>query len=345
MSDRKLASIRRIKEIRPIEGADRIVCAVVDGWELVTQKSNNFQPGDLVVYFEIDSLLPLTEQFSFLEPYKVSTRNSVNGEGYRLKTIKLRGQVSQGLILSIDTFPILNILSSLPEGMDLTETLDVKLYERPIPAQLRGKVRGNFPSFIPKTDQERIQNCFDDWFFNNKQAEYEVTLKLDGSSCTIYYDVDKDLFGVCSRNLDLTETGDNAYWLVARKYDLENKLRDFGRNIAIQGELMGPGVQGNREKLPELDLFVFDIYEWYSGQGKYFDAEVRQNVCKLLKLKHVPVIDIDVFSGFTSVKDFLKYAQRPSINNDVAEGVVFKNTQDPHNSFKVISNAFLLGEE
>ena len=102
MTERKLASIRRIKAIEPIKGADRIVKAVVDGWELVTQKSNNFKPGDLVVYFSIDSLLPITEQFSFLEKYKVSAKNSVNGEGYRLKTIKLRGTLSQGLILPIE---------------------------------------------------------------------------------------------------------------------------------------------------------------------------------------------------------------------------------------------------
>lgn len=100
--ERKLASIRRIKRIDEIKGADRIVKATVDGWELVTQKSNNFQPGDLVLYMEIDSLLPLTEQFSFLEQYKVSAKNSVNGEGYRLKTIKLRGQISSGLVLKLE---------------------------------------------------------------------------------------------------------------------------------------------------------------------------------------------------------------------------------------------------
>lgn len=103
MSERVLASVRKIKEIRPIEGADKIVCAVVDGWELVTQKSNNFQAGDLVIYFEIDSLLPLVPEFEWLAPYKVSAKNSVNGEGYRLKTIKLRGILSQGLVLPVES--------------------------------------------------------------------------------------------------------------------------------------------------------------------------------------------------------------------------------------------------
>lgn len=354
MTERKLASIRKIKKIEPIKGADRIVKAVVDGWELVTQKSNNFKPGDLVVYFEIDSLLPISEKFKFLEQYKVSAKNSVNGEGYRLKTIKLRGQISQGLILPLERIEgeegwFLDIpgedLWKVNEGDDVTETLEIKKYEKPIPAQLAGKIRGNFPSFLRKTDQERLQNLFDDRFYQEKILDnfYEVTLKLDGSSMTVYYNDGK--FGVCSRNLDLLETEDNAFWQVARKLDLENKLAALGRNVAIQGELMGPGVQGNREKLEELDFFVFDMFD--IDKHEYLNTLERRMFVKQLDLRHVPVLDVcQDFDGFMNIKDYLRYAERPSMNPDVqAEGIVFKNIKNPDISFKVISQTYLLQEE
>ena len=357
MTERKLASIRRIKEIREIPGADRIVCAVVDGWELVTQKANNFKPGDLVVYFEIDSLLPICDQFSFLEQYRVSAKNSVNGEGYRLKTIKLRGQISQGLILPLEEAlsglqKVVDVNTYAPvwlfggevimpeEGVDLTEYLGIKKYEKPIPAQLAGRIRGNFPSFIRKTDQERIQNCFDKWFDKWKDHEFEVTLKLDGSSFTAY--VTEERFGVCSRNLDLIETEDNTFWQVARKYDLENKMKAIGYSFAIQGELMGPGVQGNRERFEELDIYIFDIFD--IEKQRYVGAFERWELCEKLGLKHVPIIDVSEFH-FTSVKEFLRYAERPSINHKQAEGVVFKSISNPDISFKAISNAFLMDEE
>lgn len=121
---RKLASIRSIVNIEPIDGADNIVCATVDGWKLVTQKSNNFQIGDLVIYFEIDSFLPVTEKFEFLR--KSSYRKMGDEEGFRIKTIKLRGQVSQGLILPLTEFDITNP----EEGLDLTETLRVKKWDQ-----------------------------------------------------------------------------------------------------------------------------------------------------------------------------------------------------------------------
>lgn len=374
MSERKLASVRKIKSIEPIEGADKIVKATVDGWELVTQKSNEFQPDDLVVYLEIDSLLPISEQFSWLEPYKVSAKNSVNGEGYRLKTIKLRGQVSQGLILPLgdilDGFPEYfrvgdrgewmvyddnyQVWEIVKEGVDLTALMNVKKYEKPIPANLAGKIRGNFPSFIPKTDQERIQNCFDKFWNKWRDDEWEATIKLDGSSFTAYYDQYNDRLGVCSRNLDLIETEENSFWQVARQLDLENKLRSVfeahGLAIAIQGELMGPGVQGNREQLDKLQIFVFDIiditdHQMVNYQPEYWDSYRRGLLSLELDLPHVPVIEEDVFSGFDSVKKFLAYAERPSLNHPNAEGVVFKNLRDPSISFKVIANSYLLGEK
>lgn len=364
MSERKLASIRRIAEINEIEGADNIVCAVVDGWSLVTQKSNNFKVGDLVIYFEIDSVLPVREEFEFLrERCYVSAQNSVHGEGFRLKTIRLRGVYSQGLILpisslfnevvdpnsfkpdiSLDNTVLGDSTEFIVEGADFTELLGVVKYEKPLPANLGGVAKGNFPSFIPKTDQERIQNCYKYVSSKWRDHTWEVTMKLDGSSMTVYYRTHPDLsegqFGVCSRNLDLTETEGNAFWQVARKHDLENKLQKLGYSIAIQGELMGPGVQGNKENLTELDLYVFDM--WDIDNQRYFYSEERRIICDALGLKHAPVIDTNFNLGDMKVIDILEMADGPSLNAKLREGLVFKSMKDPSVSWKAISNKWLL---
>jgi hypothetical protein len=153
--ERNLATIRRIKEINPIEGADAIELAVVDGWQVVVAKNVGHQVGDLVVYCEIDSFLPIESEFEFLR--KSSYKKMGDQEGFRLKTIKLRGQISQGLILPYSVIPIAQFATAadLPEGMDVSEMLGIVKYEPPIPAHLAGKVKGSFPSFLRKTDEER----------------------------------------------------------------------------------------------------------------------------------------------------------------------------------------------
>ena len=339
---RKLASIRKISEIRPITGADQIVCAVVDGWELVTQKSNNFQPGDLVVYFEIDSVLPEREEFEFLrDRCWVSAERSVNGAGFRLKTIRLRGQISQGLIIPWREFyKDLMGYNDIYEGMDLTEILGVVKYERPLPSQLNGVAKGNFPTFIRKTDQDRVQNVFNKMMRNHGKDKWEVSLKLDGTSFTAYFDKCNNHFGVCSRNYELEDSENDVYWRVAKELRLEEKLRDLGKSIAIQGELMGPGIQGNRESLSKPTLYVFDIFDILNY--RYYPSEERINLTKYLGIDHVPVIDWIIFNEITTTRDILDMADGPSINHKIREGLVFKNINNPGISFKAISNKFLL---
>lgn len=345
---RKLASVRRIESIDPIEGADNIVCATVDGWKLVTQKSNNFKPGDLVVYFEIDSFLPAIEKFEFLR--KSCLRVMDNVEGFRIKTIKLRGQISQGLILPLKEFwpewTDENIAANVHEGDDLTESLGVKKWEAPIHPSLAGKARGNFPEFIRKTDQERVQNVYKYFRRHKDVTQYEVSLKLDGSSTTIY--CKSGYVGVCSRNLDLTETDDNAFWKVARSTNLVRALECYAQNIAIQGELMGPGVQGNRENLKQLELYVFDVFN--IDTQEYLTVSEKNRVLGDLRalganFNVAPIVDHVSLDKFENVQTFLDYAERPSINHPIAEGVVFKNMDGKRHSFKVISNKFLLKEK
>jgi hypothetical protein len=147
---RKLASIRRIDKIEPIEGADKIVKATVGGWQLVTAIDNGFKEGDLVIYMEIDSWIP-TELAPFLSKGKEPREfNGVKGE--KLRTIRMRGQISQGLLLPLES---VGYTGSLADGTDLTEMLGIQKWEAPVNAQLAGMARGNFPSFIRKTDQER----------------------------------------------------------------------------------------------------------------------------------------------------------------------------------------------
>jgi RNA ligase (TIGR02306 family) len=158
---------------------------------------------------------------------------------------------------------------------------------------------------------------------------------------TVYYNGGD--FGVCSRNMDLLETEGNSFWQVANNHDLKSKLENLGMNIAIQGELMGPGVQGNRESLKELDMYVFDIFD--IDMGRYMPAAARMSLVHVLGLKHVPLIEQAIFSGFEDIGDFMRYTDRPSLHHSIAEGVVFKSLLDPDVSFKVINDGYLLKEK
>lgn len=404
---RKLATIRTIKEKRSIEGADNIELVIIDGWQCVSKK-NEFDVGSLCVYLEIDSLLPIRPEFEFLR--KSSYKKFVDGtEGFRLKSIKLRGALSQGLVLPIATFPelgdlitneervkllvnalefyatqdnyksiegwshedgsspslfshdpeslikqtmnnkvlqdggafarqVLNRKVNLKEGDDVSSLLGVVLYEPSLPACLSGIAKGMFPSFIKKTDQERIQNLsgrVDEW----KNKTFEVTEKLDGSSCTVYFH--QGQVGVCSRNLELIESEGNSFWKVVNDKDIKNKLININRSLAIQGELIGEGIQGNKYKLRGQELYVFDIYD--IDTGSYLDPSERVNIIKELDLKHAPVLEAFNVESIESTLTFA--ADKSKLNKDVErEGVVFKeNIKSPDRvSFKAISNKFLL---
>ena len=169
---RKLATIRTVTEILPIKGADMIVLAVVDGWKCVVKK-DEFKAGDSAVYCEIDSFLPIKPEFEFLR--KSSFKRMGDKEGFRLRTVKLRGQISQGLLLPI------SVLGREPQpGEDITEELGIEKYEPPTPTCLSGKVVGPFPATVQKTDEERIQNLAID-FKSYKYRTFFVTEKLDGT--------------------------------------------------------------------------------------------------------------------------------------------------------------------
>ena len=338
---RKLASIRKVKEIVPIDGADQIENAKIDGWSCVVKKGV-FQPGSLGVYFEIDSFLPVDmPQFEFLR--KGGTKTIADGSvGYRIRTIKLRKTLSQGLFLPLKDFP--NVFGN--EGDDVTEIIGVKLYEPPIPANLRGEVEGLFPSFIRKTDQERVQNI-PEYFETHSPYVFESSEKLDGTSTTIFYYNER--FGVCSRNYELRNTEPKtAYWQIVEENNLQKKLTELKLNIALQGEMIGEGINKNPYKLKGRQIFIFDIYD--IDKQEYMSAPKRRELVEKLGLNHVPYIeDIAAFERFNSVDDALQYVNRKSIlcPSVPMEGVVFKSISGniPYLSFKVLNNEVLLNEK
>lgn len=348
---RKLATIQKIADIQPIEGADAIEKVKVNEWWCVSKKGE-FKIDDLCVYFEIDSLLPASnEVFSFLGKGTKTKSMTIDGivhTGYRLKTIRLRGQISQGLALHVDVFRHQGYFKSVTKEIndDVSEELGVVKYEAPIPAQLAGKIKGQFPGFLCKTDEERIQNLPEVIEkHRGLGTKFYISEKLDGSSATFYK---KDgVFGVCSRNLDLLETEGNTLWAMARKYDLENKMDN---NTALQGEIVGEGIQKNPLKIQGHDLFVFNLYNIATGGFVNFGDFKR--MCEFLGVKTVPIVSQDSAIEGT-VEEMLLNADGPSLlnENSTREGLVYRplmelreqiGGQDSRFSFKVISNKYLL---
>jgi len=335
-TERKLASVVKIVDIQPIVGADAIMVAKVKGWNVVV-KVNEYKVGDLAVYYEIDSFLPIRPQFEFLR--KSSYKRMGSSEGFRLKTIRLRNTVSQGLLT-----PIPDGILDPKEGDDLTEVLGIVKYEPPIPAQLAGKIKGTFPSFIPKTDETRIQNFESDIGFVPVGERVYVTEKLDGTSFTCYFN--NGVFGVCGRNWELTETNDNSLWRMANMLELKEKLTKYGKNIAIQGELVGNGINGNLYGLSDHKLFFFTGYDIDKGRRMFFD-ELEW----LLFRFEVPMVPVLEKYGYVLptenlVDNMLKYAEGKSVLNMGVdrEGVVVRGLEREF-SFKAISNTYLLGSK
>jgi len=356
---RQLATIRKIADIRPIEGADRIVVAQVDGWECVVQK-DEFHPGDTVVYVEVDSIVPECPEFEFLRPRK-----------FRVKTIKMRGQVSQGLVLPLSILP----KGKYDVGMDVTDKLGIKKYDPQLQQEMalaenktkqnkfvkfmmrfawyrrlfaKSKRKGGFPEWIVKTDETRIQNMpilFDTE--KGKGTQFSVTEKMDGQSVTYFLrrlSKRKFEFGVCSRNIRLGNPDSSSYWTVALKYDIESVLKKLiGQHdsIVMQGEICGTGIQGNKYHVGGYELFVFNLI---FPDHKCTTAEIAELIAPH-GLKTVPILEEGKVLP-DSIAELVEYSKGNSIvrNAQKREGVVMRNVGRDI-SFKVINPDFLLAEK
>lgn len=340
---RKLAKIVQIDAIVPIVGADAIEGAKVGGWTVVVKKGE-YAPGNLAVYFEIDSFLPEgNASWQFLVDKSSRLFNDV--KGHVLRSIKLRGQVSQGLLLGFDVLRAAGVKTEiLAIGEDVSQALGITKYERPLPDELIGVARGYMPSRIPTTDQERIQNLapeLSQWATDD-ELTWEATEKIEGQSCTFAL-IDND-FHVCTRAVDLLNTPGNSFWGVAEDIDIENRLFSCfnGRNLAIQGELVGPGIEDNIYSLTVKKFYLYDIYD--IDAGRYLNPQERAVMAKQLGVEQVPVIDLEfVLSKDVTMDALLTMADGQSIlkNGQLREGLVFKSNQKAL-SFKVVSNKYLL---
>ena len=325
---RTLASVQKISNLEPIINAEAIEKATVLGWSVVVKKGE-FKDGDLCVYVEIDSILPPKPEFSFLEKNK-----------YRIKTVRLRGQISQGICFPLSILPAGNYI----EGQNVTEILGIIKYEPPIPAHLAGKIIGPFPSFIPKTDEARIQSC-PQILPRYKNTELYVTEKVDGTSMTVF--VKDGVVTVCSRKLCLARDANNTLWQISEILDLEKKLKDSGQKFALQGELVGEGVQQNTLKIKGQKYFIFNIYDFVVG--RYLNWEDVRKTASSWDLETVPMV-ADSYRLPNTVDDIVSFATRKSVVNpdSWAEGLVFRPKTETYDedlgrlSFKVVNPEFLL---
>ncbi len=341
--ERKLASIQKIISLDPIEGADFIEKATILGWECVVKKGD-FKVNDLCVYFEIDSILPKDkEEFAFLE--------SCN---WRIKTTKRKKQVSQGLAVPLDSIKYVDV-SPYNEEDDVTELLSIKKYDPQdaanIPACLRGKIKGNFPSFLKKTDEIRIQ-AVPKFLDRHRGKEFYYAEKVDGSSTSIY--LNNGDFGVCSRNLDLKREepsfeGDikNAFWKAVNQLGIEEKFSKLKGNIALQGELLGPGIQQNKYQLINFDIMFYNA--WDINVHRFFEFDEFISICNDIGVKTVPIIGKVILDH--SVNDLVGMSRGDSVlYKTPREGFVWRavnseGDSDPkigRLSFKVINPDFLL---
>lgn len=327
---RTLASIQRIIALDPIPDADAILRATVLGWQLVVKK-DEFKVGDLVVYCEIDSMLPDRPEFEFLK-----------ARGNRIRTVRLRGQISQGICFPLSVLPE---GTDILEGADVTEIMNVIKYEPPIPAQLAGLAKGLFPSFIPKTDETRVQ-ILQPLLDKYKGTACYIAEKLDGSSATYYL---KDgVFGACTRNMDLQENEANTLWRLARAMKFQEKLSSLGKNVAIQGELIGEGIQGNKYKLKGQDVRFFNVF--FIDEYRYADFEEFVSIMKQLELITVPILDTD-YKLDNSIETLVALSVAKSVLSDVQrEGIVIRPLKEQIDkqsrvSFKSINPEFLLKYE
>lgn len=310
---RTLASIVEISAVDSIPGADRIQVATVKGWKVVIKK-DEYVVGDRAVYFEIDSFLPVADEYSFIGKASINPITRASGEfqsGIRLRTVKLRGQVSQGLLMpftgvanvsDLSDEELASKLSALPVGSDVTELLGVTKWERPEVTTNMGQSAGGFPSeYVDKTDEERIQNLPKAYSILTGEAFYGSS-KYDGTSTTIVKDGEELIFA--SRNLRLKEGSEIEAYLDA--VGVLDKLKAYSGDLVIQGEFYGEGIQGNPLGIIGRRHAVFNIHK---GDRRLGLLEMIQLAGELgLELPEVSILGSSDESQILEIKAAIKVA-------------------------------------
>ena len=345
---RKIASIQRIWEIEAIEGADRIELAKVLGWQCVVNKGQ-FKPMDLAVYFEIDSFLPIRPEFEFMRASSYR-KTDVMGEGFRLRTMKFRGQISQGLLLPISQFPEISVDIEL--GTDVTKLLGVRKWEIEEKVTTGGTGIGTLPPDVPHTDETRVQ-AEPDLIGDFAGLEYYITSKMDGSSHSV--SLDEEGFHVTGHNYEYKDDGKSSFYDLVKRDCIEDKVLKYYKEhnlklLTIQGELCAPGIQQNRLRLTRPEWYVFTI----RLDGKRVGLKKMQEICKEMELLMVPLEEVgtDLPSKYPTVEALLKRADGEYPRGGKKEGIVIRPTEpvfceriNAALSMKVVSNKYLLKNE
>lgn len=342
---RNLVSIQEVKNILPISDADAIEVVEVLGWKLVVKK-NEFKIGDKVVYFEVDSFLPIEDRYEFLRGSSFKKHPTI-GEGFRIKTIKLRGQISQGLALS----PSALGLEDLPIGTDVTDRLGVRKWEPIETLSDFGAMREGLPDGVSKTDETRIQSIYDEIIPQFKGRKYYISTKIDGTSITMLRK--NGQFGVCSHCNEILDTAPSSIWNYARKHNIEQKMIDVDiDNYAFQGEMAGPGIQKNRLNLTAPKWFIFTIKNLSTGER--LGLEEMKELCEKVGLEMVPIEEVgeDLEKMYPTLESLLERAKGKYQSGQNKEGIVIRPVEPVHSntingalSFKVLNNDYLLKEK
>ena len=356
---RNLATIQKIHDITPIKDADRIELIHVLGWQCVAKKGE-FRPGDLCVYFEVDSFLPLRPEFEFLRATSYR-KSELLGEGFRLRTARMRGEISQGLALPIDKAltpqEITTLLESdgrLEEGTDVTELLGVREWMIPETASSGGTIIAEASSRIPVTDETRIQSM-PGLLEEFAGLPYYITTKMDGTSCSI--SMGKDLvLHVYGHSYEYAAADDRSFYRWLKGRNVEEKLKDLMESrsdleeISVQGEFCGSGIQSNRLRLSSPEWFVFTVNE----NSRRTSMKEMVAIAEQLGFKTVPIEEtgVDLPSVYPDEKALLTRCEenRCHAYPGVPEGIVIR-PQEPVRSnvlhgaplsMKVKSNRYLL---
>lgn len=347
---RHLASIQRIWNVEPIEGADRLELCSVLGWKCVANKGQ-FKKGDLAVYFEIDSFLPVRPEFEFLRnsSYK---KTDIMGEGFRIRTMKFRGQISQGLVLPLDAFQDLPGPADVGIGMDVSEWLGVKKWEIEERATTGGNVIGTLPYDVPHTDETRVQ-ALPELIQEFAGKNYYISTKMDGSSHSI--SIDENGFHVTGHNYEYKNDGSSSFYNFVNEMEyrpfMEAFMARYGlKTLTIQGEFCAPGIQRNRLKLTKPHWYVFTVRE----NGERVGLKRMLDICEHLKMEHVPIEEEgkDLPSKYPTVEALLERADGQYPNGGPKEGIIIRTTEPEYCSLisgplsmKVVSNKYLLKNE
>ena len=347
---RKLASIQKVWKVEPIEGADKIELAHVLGWQCVINKGSIKEMED-AVYFEVDSFLPVREEFEFLR--SSSYRNTdLMGEGFKLRTMKFRGQLSQGLLLPKETFP--EIPDDAEVGTDVTELLGVKKWEIEEFATTDGTAIGELPNGVPHTDETRVQSepgLVEEF----RGLDYYITTKMDGSSHSI--SLDDTGFHVTGHRYEYRDDDKSSFYRFVKSRGFKEKMEDFLREyssgrgtLVIQGEFCAPGIQKNRLKLQRPEWYVFTVIL----NGKRQGLEETKRVCQSIGAEMVPVEEVgnDLPSVYPTIEDLLERADGEYPRGGKKEGIVIRpvipvlsKTIMTYLSMKVLNNKYLLKNE